>query len=95
LAGTSSGFGAILVNYALERGDLVIASARNLASIQDKFTSSDPELNDRLHLLQLDLNWDAGKIKAAVDEGAKVWGRIDVLINNAGFGILGFMEEVP
>jgi NADP-dependent 3-hydroxy acid dehydrogenase YdfG len=90
LAGTSSGFGAILVNYALERGDLVIASARNLASIQDKFTSS-----DRLHLLQLDLTWDAGRIKAAVDEGAKVWGRIDVLINNAGFGILGFMEEVP
>ncbi|KAG1853299.1 hypothetical protein C8R48DRAFT_723530 [Suillus tomentosus] len=87
ITGTSSGFGRRLVSIVLERGDRVVATARSLQKIQD-FPQS-----PNLHLLELDVTSGTTVIKERVDEAAKVWGRIDVLVNNAGIGLLGILEE--
>ncbi|KAG2125688.1 hypothetical protein DEU56DRAFT_566794 [Suillus clintonianus] len=87
ITGTSSGFGRRLVSIVLERGDRVVATARSLQKIQD-FPQS-----PNLHLLELDVSSGTSAIKERVDEAAKVWGRIDVLVNNAGIGLLGILEE--
>ncbi|KAL4063820.1 hypothetical protein J3A83DRAFT_4361908 [Scleroderma citrinum] len=87
ITGTSSGFGRRLVNAVLERGDRVIASARSLETIQD-FPS-----NPDLHLLQLDITAGTEVVKARVDAAAAVWKSIDVVVNNAGEGLPGLLEE--
>ncbi|ESK86949.1 short-chain dehydrogenase reductase sdr [Moniliophthora roreri MCA 2997] len=87
ITGTSTGFGRRIVLLALERGDLVIASARNLAKLQDLPTS------ENLRILHLDLSWNSAKIKAAVDEALTFWGRIDVLVNNAGYALKIMIED--
>ncbi|KAG1894358.1 uncharacterized protein F5891DRAFT_1256097 [Suillus fuscotomentosus] len=87
ITGTSSGFGRRLVSIVLERGDRVVAAARSLQKIQD-FPQS-----PNLHLLELDVTSGTTVIKERVDEAAKVWGRIDVLVNNAGIVLLGILEE--
>jgi NAD(P)-dependent dehydrogenase (short-subunit alcohol dehydrogenase family) len=86
--GTSTGFGRFLALGALARGDRVIATARSIETIQD-FPKS-----DNIRLLQLDLDWDWEKIEAVVKEAAAIWGRIDVLTNNAGYGQKGLIEEI-
>lgn len=85
--GTSSGFGRRLVTVVLNRGDRVIASARSVESIKD-FPS-----NPNLHLLQLDITAGTEIIQARIDAAVGVWGRIDVVVNNAGEGLPGFLEE--
>lgn len=87
ITGTSSGFGRRLVSIVLERGDRVVATARSLQKIQE-FPQS-----PNLHLLELDVTSGTAVIKERVDEAANVWGRIDVLVNNAGIGLLGILEE--
>jgi len=85
--GTSSGFGRHLVNLVLDRNDYVIATARCAEKIQG-FPSS-----ERLRILQLDVNDDYQLIKATVDEASSYWGRIDVLVNNAGTSVKALFEE--
>ncbi|KAM6493355.1 hypothetical protein JOM56_011489 [Amanita muscaria] len=87
ITGTSRGFGRCLVNSVLARGDLVIATARSLETIQDYPHS------DRLRLLQLDVDDSQDVINARLEVAAKYWGRIDVLVNNAGYGLTGLFEE--
>lgn len=87
ITGTSSGFGRRLVSIVLERGDRVVATARSLQKIEE-FPQS-----PNLHLLELDVTSGTAVIKERVDEAANVWGRIDVLVNNAGIGLLGILEE--
>lgn len=77
-SGTSSGLGHRLVQSVLARGDLVVATARSLEKIKD----FPPSAN--LRLLQLDVNDAQEVIQAHIDEAVKFWGRIDVLVNNAG-----------
>jgi NADP-dependent 3-hydroxy acid dehydrogenase YdfG len=66
----------------------VIATARSIEKIQKCFPGS-----PNLHLLPLDITWRPETIKAVVDEAADKWGSIDVLVNNAGVGLPGFLEE--
>lgn len=86
VAGTSSGFGRRFISSALSRGDRVIATARNLEKLQEI-------KSDNLRLVQLDVTEGLESIKKKVDGAATVWGRIDVLVNNAGCGLPGILEE--
>lgn len=92
LLGTSSGFGKRLVASILNRGDRVIATARSLEKIQS--LRSLPGANpSTLHLLRLDITDSIETIQHVVGDALSVWGRIDVLVNNAGYGMKATIEE--
>src|SRR5262245_34773473 len=87
ITGASRGFGALIAERALQRGDAVVATARNPKSVTERFGT-----HPNLLALPLDVTDEAqahAAAKAAVDH----FGRIDVLVNNAGFGLLGAVEE--
>ncbi|KAL5522629.1 hypothetical protein ACEPAG_8647 [Sanghuangporus baumii] len=92
ITGTSSGLGSALVQVALARGDRVVATARSIESIRH-FTS-DPKTAERVVIACLDVTAPFSEIRSLADEAAGKWGRIDVLVNNAGVGMLGITEEV-
>ena len=88
ITGTSQGFGRELVRAALERGDSVIATSRNPQTVSAAF----PKAGDRLLTVSLDLR-DAAQIAAVVAQSIARFRRIDVLVNNAGYGLTGAIEE--
>jgi NAD(P)-dependent dehydrogenase (short-subunit alcohol dehydrogenase family) len=88
ITGTSQGFGRELVNAALKRGDSVVATSRNPEKVKSTF----PDASDRLLAVPMDLR-DSTAIGSAVDAAVSRFGRIDVLVNNAGHGIIGAVEE--
>ena len=86
VTGASSGFGREIVEAALERGDHVVASAQNVDALADLAK------RDGVLVVRLDITKPA-EIDVAVREATARFGRIDVLVNNAGFSILGAIEE--
>jgi NAD(P)-dependent dehydrogenase (short-subunit alcohol dehydrogenase family) len=89
LTGTSSGFGRLWAEAALERGDRVVATARRVAALDD-LAERFPET---VLPLALDVT-DREGVFAAVDHAVHRFGRIDVVVNNAGYGHFGMVEEV-
>lgn len=87
LLGASQGFGKILTEIALSRGDRVIATARSVEKIKN-LESPDCKI------LQLDINDGFDAIQAKVKKAIDVWGRVDVVVNNAGIGSAGVTEEI-
>src|ERR1700733_4410144 len=88
ITGASKGFGMALTKAALDAGDTVVATARNPKSIEDVFGKQ-----DRLLTLKLDVT-NEQQAKEAVNAALKRFGQIDVLVNNAGRGLVGAVEEV-
>jgi NAD(P)-dependent dehydrogenase (short-subunit alcohol dehydrogenase family) len=88
ITGTSQGFGRELVRAALQRGDSVVATSRQPEIVAAAF----PDASDRLLAVTLDLH-DPAQIARTVATVVSRFGRIDVLINNAGHGLLGAVEE--
>lgn len=88
ITGASKGFGKIWAEALLQRGDKVIASARNREHLQDLVQ----KYGDRVFPVALDVH-DRKAVFAAVQAGKDHFGSIDVLINNAGFGLFGAVEE--
>ncbi|MEU6343582.1 oxidoreductase [Streptomyces sp. NPDC046977] len=88
ITGTSRGFGLEIARQALDRGDNVVATARDARPLRDALAGH----GDRLLTVPLDVN-DEGQAKAAVDAAVERFGGIDVLVNNAGRGLLGAVEE--
>lgn len=88
ITGASSGFGMAFAQLALERGDSVVATARNVSKL-DSLLAVAPQ---RVLAVKLDVSRPA-EIPAAIDEAIKRFGRIDWLINNAGYGVVGALEE--
>lgn len=87
ITGASRGFGALIVERALARGDTVAATARNPQAITKRF-------GDHPNLLALALDvTDEKQAVAAAQCAIDRFGRIDVLLNNAGFGLMGAVEE--
>jgi len=89
ITGTSRGFGHEWTIAALERGDNVAATARNLSSLDDLVTKH----GDALLPIQLDVT-DRDAVFAAVRQAHERFGRLDVVVNNAGYGLFGFVEEL-
>jgi NAD(P)-dependent dehydrogenase (short-subunit alcohol dehydrogenase family) len=88
ITGTSSGFGRAFAEHALSKGYNVIATARDVSKLQE-LTARDP---DRVLALELNVNV-AGDAERGVDAAVDRFGRIDVVVNNAGYGVVGALEE--
>jgi NAD(P)-dependent dehydrogenase (short-subunit alcohol dehydrogenase family) len=88
ITGASRGFGALFTQAALERGDNVVATARNAQAIVDTFGTL-----PNLLAVKLDVTEEVQAVEA-VRQAVERFGRIDVLVNNAGFGVLGAIEEI-
>jgi NAD(P)-dependent dehydrogenase (short-subunit alcohol dehydrogenase family) len=86
ITGTSSGFGRAIAEAALSRGDSVVATARRADAL------SELAREERVHVIPLDVT-DAAQREAAVAESLERFGRIDVLVNNAGRTQVGAVEE--
>jgi NAD(P)-dependent dehydrogenase (short-subunit alcohol dehydrogenase family) len=89
ITGTSRGFGREWAIAALERGDRVAATARKLDSLSDLAD----KYGDRLLPIELDVT-DREADFAAVARAHDVFGSIDIVINNAGYGQFGMIEEL-
>lgn len=89
ITGTSSGFGRLLTERALERGDAVAATVRRPEALSDLRTA----YPDRLHVHVLDLT-DTAAVRRTVATVAERLGRIDVVVSNAGYGLVGAGEEL-
>ncbi|MFG1907200.1 oxidoreductase [Kribbella sp. NPDC048928] len=89
ITGTSRGFGRAFAQAALDRGDRVAATARNVSALAD-LAAAFPET---LVPLALDVT-DADAARSAVADAEDRLGRLDVVVNNAGYGHFGAVEEV-
>jgi NAD(P)-dependent dehydrogenase (short-subunit alcohol dehydrogenase family) len=88
ITGSSRGFGRIWTEAVLKRGDLVAASARkaaDLANLKQRF-------GDAVLPLELDVT-NADQTQRAVAEAHAHFGRLDVILNNAGYSLVGTIEE--
>jgi NAD(P)-dependent dehydrogenase (short-subunit alcohol dehydrogenase family) len=88
ITGASRGFGALIAAQALEAGDNVVATARNPQKVVEAVGTTHPNLL----AVPLDVTNEAQARQAAATAMQR-FGRIDVLLNNAGFGLLGAVEE--
>ncbi len=88
ITGCSSGLGRCLVEKAVAAGDRVIATARQVDRIADLATLAP----DSVVTLALDVTKPA-QVAAAVTQAHAAWGRLDVVVNNAGYGLIGAVEE--
>jgi NAD(P)-dependent dehydrogenase (short-subunit alcohol dehydrogenase family) len=89
ITGTSKGFGRVWAEAALARGDRVAATARDvktLAPLVERY-------GDNVAAITLDVT-DKAKVEAAIGESHARFGRLDVVVNNAGYGLFGAIEEV-
>jgi NAD(P)-dependent dehydrogenase (short-subunit alcohol dehydrogenase family) len=89
ITGCSRGFGRVWAEAALERGDKVVATARDVGSLGG-LAAAHP---DTCLAVPVDVT-DRASIAAAVESAVTRFGRIDVVVNNAGFAVLGAVEEV-
>lgn len=87
ITGSSRGLGRSLTEAVLTAGHRVVATARKPAQLNDLVK----KYPDRLHTVELDVT-DSGQVTRAVEDAIAHFGRIDVLVNNAGFGITGAAE---
>lgn len=88
ITGASRGFRRVWAEAALERGDRVAATARNvdsLAGLKEKYAES-------VLTLELDVT-KPGQAKTAIAEAHAYFGRLDIVLNNAGYSLVGTIEE--
>ncbi|MGW7692958.1 SDR family oxidoreductase [Streptomyces asiaticus] len=88
ITGASRGLGLEIARAALRGGDTVVAAAQNPQKLPDDLRHSDRVLGVALDVTRSE------EITAAVETAVQRFGRIDVLVNNAGRGLLGALEEI-
>ncbi|NOK21110.1 SDR family NAD(P)-dependent oxidoreductase [Corallococcus carmarthensis] len=90
VTGASSGIGAGVVRAALEAGERVVATARNVEKLRSAIGE---QAGDRLAFLPLDVTKEE-QAQQAVAAAVEKFGRIDVLVNNAGYSLIGNLESL-
>lgn len=89
ITGTSKGIGLDLTKLVLSLGHIVIATSRNTDALEKEI-----DLNkENLYPVQLDITSDK-EVKLTIDRLVKELGKIDVVVNNAGYSLVGSMEEM-
>ncbi|WP_114792911.1 SDR family NAD(P)-dependent oxidoreductase [Niabella yanshanensis] len=88
ITGASRGFGRVWTEAALERGDQVAATARNVTSIADL----NEKYGNRVLTLELDVT-NAEQVKTVVQRAHAHFGKLDIILNNAGYSLVGTIEE--
>ena len=88
ITGASRGFGNTWTKAALSRGDKVAATARDIATL----SALSAEYGDSVLPLQLDVT-DHDAVLTAVNQAHSHFGRLDVVLSNAGYGLMGAVEE--
>jgi NAD(P)-dependent dehydrogenase (short-subunit alcohol dehydrogenase family) len=89
ITGTSSGLGRLLAERLLQRGERVVATLRR----EGTFDDLKKQYDDRLHVLTLDVT-EVRAVRANIAAAFEAMGHIDVVVNNAGYGLFGAAEEV-
>jgi NAD(P)-dependent dehydrogenase (short-subunit alcohol dehydrogenase family) len=89
ITGASRGFGQQLTAAALDAGEQVIGTARDPGAV----AAAHPDAGDSLLALKLDVT-DHAQAMAAIDAAIERFGQINVLVNNAGYGLFGGIEEI-
>lgn len=89
ITGASTGFGRLLAEEVLKAGGKVVATARKLDNVADL----EARYPQKAMALALDVT-DAGQVDSAVTQAFAKFGQVDVLVNNAGYGVAGAIEEV-
>jgi NAD(P)-dependent dehydrogenase (short-subunit alcohol dehydrogenase family) len=89
ITGTSTGLGRALAEAVLARGQRVVATARDVSAVKD-FAERAPR---QARVARLDVT-DPASVRDAVEYAVAEFGQIDVVVNNAGHGLLGALEEL-
>lgn len=89
ITGSSTGFGRSLTEAVLQHGDRVIATARKPEQLDDLVQ----QYPQTIKAIRLDVT-DPQNVREAVNTAVEIFDRIDVLVNNAGYGLIGALEEV-
>src|SRR5699024_11351620 len=89
ITGASKGLGLILTQMLLSNGEIVIATSRNI----DGLKNSIPQGEDRFLPLKVDITSDK-QVKIAIEKSIEKFGKIDVVVNNAGYSLVGSMQEM-
>src|SRR5436190_3040876 len=90
ITGAGSGIGASAAKAALKAGDRVVATGRKVEKVHNALRDT---AGENLEVLQLDVS-DEAQVRMAVDQAVKKFGRIDVVLNTAGYSLLGNLEEL-
>jgi NAD(P)-dependent dehydrogenase (short-subunit alcohol dehydrogenase family) len=89
ITGTSRGFGRVWAEAALARGDKVVATARNPKTLEALTDAH----GDSVLPLELDVT-ERDAVFGAIEEAKRKFGALDVIVNNAGYGLFGAIEDV-
>jgi len=88
ITGSSRGFGKIWTEAALKRGDKVAATARNI----DRIAPLKEKYGDQVLILEVDVT-NASQVQNAMSKANEYFGRLDIVFNNAGYSLVGTIEE--
>ncbi|MGE8428042.1 MAG: SDR family NAD(P)-dependent oxidoreductase [Sphingobacterium sp.] len=88
ITGSSRGFGKIWTEAALKRGDKVAATARNINSI----AALKETYGDQVLVLEVDVT-NGSQVQNAIHQAKQYFGRLDIVLNNAGYSLVGTIEE--
>jgi NAD(P)-dependent dehydrogenase (short-subunit alcohol dehydrogenase family) len=89
ITGTSKGFGRVWAEAALTRGDQVAATARDLKSLDPLVQ----RFGAKVAAIALDVT-DKSAVQTAIQTAHQKFGRLDIVVNNAGYGLFGAIEEI-
>jgi len=89
ITGASKGFGLALVKLALDQGHTVIATSRDSTALKLAVANN----TEKFLPLQVDITSDK-EVQKAIDQGIAKYGKLDVVVNNAGYSLVGSLEEM-